>query len=172
MKYMQNGSFSNNPMMRTTLLLTMVFLVGFVGVNFLLFFNKMDLTPDSIVSYYLGNEEEFHPARSYQSMIETTHSHLPMMAIVLLLLTHLVIFTPFSKAGKYVFIFVAFLSAFLNEASNYLIRFVNPVFAWLKIVAFLSLQASLLLLVIAIIIFLVRTRMRMKQEYEELLEVQ
>lgn len=142
----------------------MVLLVGFVGVNFLLFFNKMDLTPHSITSYYLGNEEEFHPARSYQSMIETTHSHLPMMAVVLLLLTHLVIFTPFSKAGKYAFIFVAFLSALLNEASGYLIRFVNPLFAWVKIAAFASLQMSLLFLVVAITVFLVKTRMRAKQD--------
>ncbi len=167
MKYMQNGGFSRNPMMRTTLMLTMLFLLGFVVVNFLIFFGKMDLTPTSIAAYYLGNEEEFHPARSYQSMLETTHAHLPMIAIVLLLLTHLVIFTPFSNAGKYAFIFTAFLSGLLNEASNYLIRFVDPFFAWLKIAAFLSLQSSLLFLVSALIIFMIQTKIEMKRELEE-----
>ncbi len=166
MKYMQNGGFNRNPMMSTTLMLTMLFILGFVAVNFLIFFSKMDLTPSSVSSYYLGNEEEFHPARSYQSMIETTHSHLPMMALVLLLLTHLVIFTPFSKGGKYTFIFTAFLSGLLNEGSNYLIRFVDPGFAWLKIAAFLSLQGSLLFLITILTIFIIQTKIEMKRESE------
>ena len=34
--------------------------------------------------------------RTYQSMIEITHMHLPMMAMVVLLLTHLPIFAPFA----------------------------------------------------------------------------
>ncbi len=167
MNYLQNGGFNRNPMMSTTLMLTMVFLIGFVVVNFLIFFSKMDLTPTSIASYYLGNEEEFRPARSYQSMIEVTHTHLPMIAVVLLLLTHLVIFTPFSKAEKYIFIFTAFLSGLFNEASNYLIRFVDPLFAWLKIVAFLSLQGSLVFLIAVIMIFMIQTKIEMKRELEE-----
>lgn len=173
MKYMNNGGFNRHPMMRTTLMLTMLFILGFVVVNFLIFFSKMDLTPNSIASYYLGNEEEFRPARTYQSMLEVTHSHLPMMAIVLLLLTHLVIFTPFSKVGKYIFIFTAFLSGLLNEGSNYLIRFVDPSFAWLKIFAFLLLQGSLLFLIFVLVIFMIQTQIEMKREMEdEFLEVQ
>ena len=173
MKYMNNGGFNRHPMMRTTLMLTMLFLLAFVVVNFLIFFNKMDLTPTSIASYYLGNEDEFRPARSYQSMLEVTHSHLPMMAIVILLLTHLVIFTPFSKIGKYTFILTAFLSALANESSNYLIRFVHPSFAWLKIFTFLALQGSLVFLVTVLVFFMVKTHIEMKQELEdEIVEVQ
>ncbi len=167
MKYMQNGGYNRNPMMRTTLLLTMLFLLGFVAVNFLIFTSKMDLTPSSVAIYYLGNEEEFHPPRSYQSLIETTHSHLPMMAVVLLLLTHLVIFTPLSKLGKYTFILLSFLSALVNEGSNYLIRFVDPVYAWLKLIAFFSLQGCLLFLVIVLSAFLIKTHYDMKKELQD-----
>jgi len=170
MKYMNNGGFSQNPMMRLTLLFTMLFLLGFLAVNFLLFFNRMDLTPESISSYYRGNEEEFRPARTYQSMIEVTHSHLPIMAVVMLVLTHLVIFTPASKGVKYSFIVIAFMSALLNEGSNYLIRFVDPAFAWLKIITFLSLQASIALLIIILITFLIRSHF--KKTEEDLIEVQ
>lgn len=173
MKYMNNGGFNKHPMMQTTLLLTMVFLLGFVIVNFLIFFSKMDLTPASVASYYLGNEEEFRPARSYQSMIEVTHTHLPMMAVVLLLLTHLVIFTPFSKGGKYLFIFGSFFSALVNEGSNYLIRFVDPSFSWLKIFAFLTLQGNLIFLVSVLVIFIIRSRLERQSELEDdLVEVQ
>jgi hypothetical protein len=167
---MNNGGFSQNPMMRLTLLFTMFFLFGFLIVNFLMFFHKMDLTPESIASYYRGNEEDFRPARTYQSMLEVTHSHLPVMAVVMLVLTHLVIFTPASKGVKYSFIVIAFTSAFLNEGSNYLIRFVDPDFAWLKIFTFLSLQASISLLLIILITFLIRSHF--KKTEEDLIEVQ
>lgn len=170
MKYMNNGGFSQNPMMRLTLIFTMVFLLGFLAVNFLLFFNKMDLTPASIASYYRGNEEEFRPARTYQSMIEVTHSHLPAMAVVMLVLTHLVIFTPVSKTAKYTYIITAFISALANEGVNYLIRFVDPAFAWCKIATFLSLQASIFLLLLILITFLIRSHF--KQDQEELVELQ
>lgn len=158
--------------MRTTLALTLLLLAGFILTNFLMFFNRMDLTPHGIQSYYLGNEENFHPARSYQSMIETTHSHLPMMALVLLLLTHLIIFAPFSKTGKYIFIVVTFLSALLNEGSNYLIRFLDPDFAWVKIAAFSTLQFCLITLVTVLAVFLIRAQRESKNEMDELVELQ
>lgn len=158
MKYMQTGSFQSHPLMRLTLMLTLVFLVGFVATNFALYFSKMSLDPDSIVRYYNGSEEDFHPARSLQSMLEVTHGHLPMMALVLLLLTHLVIFTPFSKGTKTAFIVVSFLAGLLNEGSAWLVRFVDPGFAWLKVAAFLALQGSLILLLTMVGLFLLRSR--------------
>jgi hypothetical protein len=146
---MAGGGFQNNPFMRMTLWLTTVFLAGFVVTNFMLYFAKMDLTPSSVISYYNGSEEEFRPARSYQSMLEVTHGHLPMMALVLLLLTHLVIFAPYSRGGKTVFILTAFLSG--------LVRFAHTDFAYLKIFSFCVLQASLLFLLTSLTIFLYRS---------------
>jgi uncharacterized membrane protein YhdT len=156
MKYMQNGGFQSHPLMRLTLGLTLLFLLGFLLTNFLLYFERMDLSYDSVVAYYNGSEEDFRPPRSYQSMMEVSHMHLPMMAMVILFLTHLVIFAPFSKGGKIAFILTAFGSALLSEASGWLIRFVHPHFALMKIVSFLSLQASILFLLSALAIFLFR----------------
>lgn len=156
MKYMQNGGYQKNPFMRLTLSLTLLLLVGFVITNFLFYFSKMDLNPASVISYYRGSEEEFRPARTFQSMLEVTHFHLPMMALVILLLTHLVIFAPFSKASKVTFILVAFLSGLLSEAASWLVRFVSEGFAWLKIISFLALQGSLIFLLISLGLFLWR----------------
>ncbi|MEE9187016.1 MAG: hypothetical protein V3U10_03175, partial [Bacteroidota bacterium] len=156
MKYMQNGGYQKNPFMRLTLSLTLLFLAGFVVTNFALYFAKMDLTPASVLSYYRGSEEEFRPARTFQSLLEVTHFHLPMMALVILLLTHLVIFAPFSKAGKVTFILVAFLSGLFNEASSWLVRYVSEDFALLKVVSFLALQGSLLFLLISLGVYLWR----------------
>lgn len=156
MKYLQNGGFQKQPLMRLTLSLSLLFITGFIVTNFLLYFNKMDLTPTSVVTYYNGSDEDFIPARTYQSMLEVTHGHLPMMALVLLLLTHLAIFAPFSQAGKVAFVVVAFLSALLNEAAGWLVRFVDPAFAYLKVGAFLTMQGSLIFLVVVLWVFLAR----------------
>ena len=140
MKYMQQGGFKNHPLMRLTLSLTLVFFVGLWITNFLLYFSKMGLSASSVASYYLGSEAEFHAARTYQSMLEVTHFHLPMMAFVVLMLTHLIIFAPFRKGTKIFIIATAFLSAFLSEGSSWLVRFVHPHFSYLKIASFLTFQ--------------------------------
>ncbi len=94
--------------------------------------------------------------RTYQSMLEVTHSHLAMMAIVVLLLTHLLIFAPYAFKTKVGFIVGGFLSALLNESAGWLVRFVSPAFAWLKVGAFISFQGVLGFLILAMVIFLVK----------------
>jgi len=44
-------------------------------------------------------------------MLEVTHAHLPMMALVMLLLTHLLIFAPYSRRTRVLIIVGAFLEA-------------------------------------------------------------
>ena len=100
MKYMQEGGFQNNPLMRLTLGLTLALLVGFWATNIGMYFSRMNLRPSSVVAYYKGSEEDFRPPRSAASMLETTHMHLPMMGMVLLFLTHLVIFVPLPRGAR------------------------------------------------------------------------
>lgn len=158
MKYFQNGGFQKNPLMRLTLSLSLILLAGFLVTNFLLYFSRMDLAPSSVVHYYNGSDEDFHPARSYQSMLEVTHSHLPMMALVLLLLTHLALFAPLPRWGKVALVLTAFGSALANEASSWLVRFAHHDFAYLKIASFVLLQGSLLFLLTTLAVFLWRQR--------------
>ncbi len=147
-----------NPMMRLTLAFLVFFLSLFVVSNFLMYFERMGLTPSSVIAYYNGSEEDFRPARTYGSMLEVAHGHLPMMAIVLLMLTHLVIFAPFSTIQKVTFISTSFLSALAEESGGWLIRFVDPGFVWVKIAGFVILQASLVFLLSSLALFLWRSR--------------
>ena len=163
MKYMQNGGFQNHPLMRLTLLFTLFFLAGLWVTHFLLYFSKMGLTPASVTAYYLGSEEEFRAARTYLSMVEVTHFHLPMMGLVLLMLTHLLIFSPFSERTKIVFITLSFASGLSNEISGWLVRFVHPGFSWLKILSFATFQAMLAFLLGALALFLWNSRTRMRK---------
>ena len=100
MKYLQSGGFQEQPLMRLTLGLALLLLAGFWVTNLGLYFSHMSLDPASVVDYYRGNEAEFRPARSALGMLEVTHMHLPMFALVFLLLTHLLIFAPLRSIVK------------------------------------------------------------------------
>lgn len=164
---MQKGGFQQNPLTRLTLGFTVLFLSVFVVSNFMIYFSKMGITPNEVVVYYNGSEESFRPARTFGSMIEVTHGHLPVMAIVILMLTHLITFFPLSKTRKIAFISVPFIAALLDEGSGWLVRFVHPQFAWLKIISFLILQLSLILLLGGLAVYLIRTRAESNNKRKE-----
>ena len=150
MKYLQSGGFQNQPLMRLTLGLALLLLAGFWITNVALYFSHMSLDPASVVNYYRGNEAEFTPARSASSMLEVTHMHLPMFAIVLLLLTHLLIFAPMRFAAKVAFIVAAFGSALLSESAGWMTRFWHPGFAVLKVAMFVLFQSMLAYLIVGL----------------------
>lgn len=156
MKYLQNGGFQNNPHMRLTLGLSLVLLGAFWVTNGALYFAHMDLSPASVVRYYRGDEAAFMAPRSAESLLEVTHMHLPMFALVLLLLTHLVIFAPMHTARKTALIVGSFASALLMEASSWLVRFVHPGFAVLKVASFVVFQCLVGGLIAGLALFLLR----------------
>jgi hypothetical protein len=154
MKYMQEGGFQNHPLMRLTLGLTLALLLGFWATNIAMYFSRMNLAPSSVVAYYNGSEQDFRAPRSAASMLETTHMHLPMMGMVLLLLTHLAIFLPLPRRFRMGLILTAFVSAVLEEGGGWLVRFADPAFAPLKVIGFLGLQSAIALLIFALGVFL------------------
>jgi hypothetical protein len=154
MKYMERGGFQTQELMRWTLGLTCLLLSGFWVTNFALFFSRLGFTAASIAAYYRGSEAEFRPPRTAGAMLEVTHGHLPVMAIVLLLLTHLMIFAPWSRRARITMIAVAFFSALFEEGSGWLVRFVDARFAWLKLASFWTLQGTLAFLLVGLVMFL------------------
>lgn len=158
MKYMANGGLGSNPLMRVTLGLTLAVLVALWATNAVLYLTRMGLEPSSVVRHYLGSEEEFVQPRTFGSMLEVTHAHLATMAVVVLLLTHLAIFLPWSVRARVLLIVVPFAGLLLGEGAGWLVRFVHPGFAVLKVVAFLSFQISLLVLIVAVAVLLFRPR--------------
>jgi hypothetical protein len=151
---MEKGGFQTHPLMRLTLGLTLLFLVAFWLTNFAVYFSRMSLRPSSVVAYYNGSEADYRPPRSFESMLETTHMHLPMMGMVLLFLTHLAIFVPLPKPAKTTLVATTFTSAAFEEGAGWLVRFLSPVWAPLKVIGFVGLQAAILFLLSALALFL------------------
>lgn len=154
MRYLQNGGFRNHPMMRLTLGGTLVLLAGLWVTNALMYFQRMGLDPASVVRYYKGSEADFIEPRTYGSMLETTHIHLPMMALVALLLTHLAIFIPWSNRARATLVLATFGSALGGEAASWLVRFGSASWAPLKVACFLVLQTSLGILLAGLALYL------------------
>lgn len=155
---MQNGGFQGHPLMRLTLLWTLLFMAGLWCTNAFMHLSRMGLTARSVQAYYLGSAEDFSNPRSAAAMLEVTHTHLPIMGVVVLMLTHLMIFAPYSDRAKRWFISLSFVSAFGGEGAGWLVRFVHPAFAWLKIACFLVFQGCLGFLIVGLAAFLLAAR--------------
>jgi hypothetical protein len=166
MKYLQSGGFQNHPQMRLTLGLTLGLLAAFWVSNAALYFAHMNLSPASVVAYYRGDEARFMAPRSAESMLEVTHMHLPMFAVVLLLLTHLTVFAPIPYGHRTALIIAAFCSALFMEAAGWLTRFVHPAFAWLKVGAFVAFQLLLAALIVGLAVFLAGAARRQRKGIE------
>jgi hypothetical protein len=70
------------------------------------------------------------------------------MGMLLMVLTHLMLFVPIRNSWKVVLITLPFLAAALDEGSSWLVRFGSADFAILKVAGFLLLQGSLAALII------------------------
>ena len=147
MRFVVTGEWSRNRLLQTIVVLYSGYVAALWVTNALLYFHKMGLDAASVVSYYLGNEELFLSPRSYQGLLEVSHFHLFAMGMLLLVLTHLMLFVPLRNNTKAWLIALPFFAAILDEGSGWLVRFVHPAFAYAKIAGFVSLQASLAALI-------------------------
>lgn len=147
MRFVVTGEWTRNRLLQTIVVCYAAYVALLWCTNAALYFAKMDLTPSSVVSYYLGDEARFTSPRSYQGLLEVSHFHLFAMGLLLLVLTHLMLFVPLANRTKAWLIASPFAAALLDEGAGWLVRFVHPGFAWAKLAGFLALQTSLALLV-------------------------
>ena len=147
MRFVITGEWNRNRLLQTIVVLYALYVAALWVTNALLYFDKMGLTQGSVLEYYLGAEERFLTPRSFQGLLEVSHFHLFAMGMLLLVLTHLMLFVPLADRAKAWLIAVPFLAGALDEGAGWLVRYGHPVFAWAKIAGFLLLQGSLALLV-------------------------
>jgi uncharacterized membrane protein len=98
MRFVVTGEWSRNRLLQVIILMFVVYVGVLWLTNALLYFSKMGLTVQSVTDYYLGSEERFLQPRSYQGMLEVSHFHFFAMGLLLLTLTHLMLFVPMRPA--------------------------------------------------------------------------
>ena len=158
MRYFVTGEQQRKSLLNTVVLMFLGYIVLLWLSNGLMYFHHMTLMPDSVISYYLGSEENFIPPRSYQGMLEVSHFHLFAMGMLIVTLTHLMLMTDVPVRLKIWLNSLIYISALADEAGGWLVRFVNPNFAYFKIGAFIVLEFSLAALLVMIILSLIRAR--------------
>jgi hypothetical protein len=157
MRFVVTGEWNRNRLLQVIVVLYALYVALLVVTNTLLYFDKMSLAPASVVAHYLGSETEFREPRSYLGMLELAHFHLFAVGMLIMVMTHLMLFIPVSGKLKVWLISVPFLAGIVSEGSGWLVRFVSPNFAIMKVGGFLLLQGSLITLV-AISIWSVLTK--------------
>ena len=163
MRYFVTGEQQRKSLLNALVLM----FLGYIGLlwlsNGLMYFHHMNLTPDSVITYYLGSEALFTQPRSYQGMLEVSHFHLFSMGMLIVTLTHLMLMTDFSVRLKIWLSSLTYLSALADDAGGWLVRFVHPLFAYFKIAAFLMLELTLAALLFVVIFSLIQARASMRQ---------
>ena len=153
MRFFISSDIRRNTLLRLIIVFTVVFFV-FLWLTSLLLYLEVGFSPQGVAEYYRGSEESFRQPKSYLGMLEEAHFHFFAMAIILVTLNHLLLFTGIRSQWKLVLIVSSFASALGDIISGWLIRYVSPVFAYLKIGSFIVLLTTLALLMIIIVWYL------------------
>lgn len=162
MRYFVTGEQYRKSLLNTLILMFLGYVALLWLSNGLMYFHHMDLTPKSVVAYYLGSEADFTQPKSYQGMLETTHFHLFSMGMLVVTLTHLMLMTEFSYRLKILLSLAIYIPAIADEGGGWLVRFVHPSFAYFKIASFIILELSLAALVVVIFMALLKARKQTK----------
>lgn len=156
MRFVISGEWTKNHLLKVIILFFLFYIALFWITNLLLFVNKMGFSYQGVVDYYIGSEDRYLQPRSYQGLLEVSHFHLFAMGILMLTLTHLILFVPLSPGVKMIYVLSAFGSAILDEAASWLVRFAGAEFAYLKLAAFTALQLALLCLIVHVSFALIK----------------
>lgn len=150
MRFVVTGEWTRNSLLKVIVWCFLAYTLILWITNAGLYFSRMGLTAASVIDYYRGNEEKFLQPRSLQGLLEMLHFHSFAMGILLLTLTHLVLFVPIAMRAKGWGIAVAFGSGLAGELSGWGVRFLHPAFAYLKIGSFVLLEAVILWLILLV----------------------
>lgn len=163
MRYFVTGEQHRKSLLNALVLMFLGYIALLCLSNALLYFHHMDLTAKSVITYYLGSEEEFTQPKSYQGMLEVSHFHLFSMGMLVVTLTHLMLMTNFSVRLKIWLSGLTYLSALADEAGGWLVRFAHPMFAYFKIASFLLLEFSLTALICVVAVALIKARRHFRE---------
>lgn len=149
MKFLINGDIiGKNRLLQIILCFSLIYLAVLWVTGLLLYVEKLGFTPNSLLGYYLGSEEEFRNPVSYLGLLEATHFHFFAYGMALLLVNHLMISLNLPGSLKRFLIILSSVSGITNMGSGWLIRYVSPSFTYLKIGSFVAFQLSFFVLLV------------------------
>ena len=151
--------------MKVTYSLFLVFMAAGFGSNFFLQYMKTGFSYQGFVQYYRGNLDEageetgegeapagemvLREPMSVRELLLTTHMHLFIMPVVILILVHVFFMSSVGPALKTAGMILPFAGMFFDLSCPWLIRFAAPQFAALKLFSVAVMAGSRSLVVFA-----------------------
>ncbi|MEN3038261.1 MAG: hypothetical protein ABDI07_03760 [Candidatus Kryptonium sp.] len=133
----------NSKFLALLIFLFAIFNMFFVGLNFILFSEKIGFTISNVVDYYLGNAEKFIKPKSIKGLFEIAYLHLIPMALYLITLIHFVYVV--NDKFNITLTVLLFASALVDNFSGILIVLLGREIAGVKLFSFFMLQFLLFL---------------------------
>lgn len=102
--------------------------------------HHIGVSPSGIAAFYRGGElgGQMVFEKTMRELVEMTHFHSFIFAVVYLVLAHLFIATPLAPTLKIGFIVLGFVGLFVDLLAPWLVRFVSGEFAYLTLLAWLA----------------------------------
>ncbi len=126
----------------TKLIYTGFLLLVAIGLLTILAFQiaRIGISYERLVVHYRGGElgQEIAFPKTFAELLEVTHFHAFMMAIIFLALAHLFIATSLRPSLKFFITSVAFLGTVIDLIAPWLIRYVSPLFALLQLLSWIG----------------------------------
>lgn len=130
---------------RTPALAFAVYLLLTAASGAVLFFLKLGPTVAGVQEFYLGAEARFAAPKTLAGILEVALPHLVAIPLVLFAVSHVVGFARAVGPRAYsALVALSFGSALAGIAAGFGVRWLAPGLAWLKLGAFVGLEAALL----------------------------
>ncbi len=122
---------------KLSILYYLAFALLLIVSAFMLFEHKIGFSYQSVVDYYLGNEEKFMIAKSFSGVLKLILPHIFVFGLLSMVLLHFLVFTNLRyKKSTLVLIYLTFFTAFTEIFSPFLIISGLEFFAYLKLLSF------------------------------------
>lgn len=103
----------------------------------MLFEHKIGFSYNSVLEYYIGNEEKFIPAQSAAGILKIVLPHIFVFGLLTMVLLHFLVFTNLkSRRAFLILIYATFATAFLEIFAPFMIISGWWFFAYIKLLFF------------------------------------
>lgn len=103
----------------------------------MLFEHKIGFSYNSVLEYYIGNEEKFIPAQSAAGILKIVLPHIFVFGLLTMVLLHFLVFTNLkSRRAFLILIYATFVTAFLEIFAPFMIISGWWFFAYIKLLFF------------------------------------
>lgn len=105
----------------------------------MLFEHKIGFSYNSVLDYYIGNEDKFIPAQSAAGILKIVLPHIFVFGLFAMVLLHFLVFTDLKSRRVFlILIYVTFITALLEIFTPFMIISGWSFFVYIKILSFFT----------------------------------